>query len=444
MHHPARHERPMDGRPVGCTGRRHLRRLLALPQVRGLEQQFGLPWLFRMRGPVDPPGDVVLVLMSQDAAANISLPREPEMVPSLRGPARRSAPATHVGLPPMPSRWPRCVHASYCRGSPRQGPASSSSTSCSASGHLCRDPTATCMPGRTARSRTRPAAARVIVAQKVEATDGHEELARLSPAIEEAALASAPFPLLAEPGRRVDRFMAFKEDGLASATMPAVAVSRPFDRRVSGTAGGDRARSHGVCGSTCRPRSRNSNLRASSRRRLSCCAASCWKTFHSPAHSRSTERHPRVAVRRRRVPHSQPVRAVRQPALRAIRRGAWRDGRGECSCVSGPRRVRRIRGNRANGTGRALRDCVLVGDRADLSGVEIAATAFANLLGDRTIREVPFRFWPPLVFLAGLLAYGVCRAFGNRVAIAIMSGFVVAYGLTAVALFDSRISGCRW
>ncbi|MGH8197086.1 MAG: hypothetical protein ACRETI_02850, partial [Steroidobacteraceae bacterium] len=40
--------------------------------------QVGLRWLFQLRGPVQPPEEVVLVLMNQEAASRIALPRAAE------------------------------------------------------------------------------------------------------------------------------------------------------------------------------------------------------------------------------------------------------------------------------------------------------------------------------------------------------------------------------
>src|SRR5688572_7303709 len=71
-------------------------------------------------------------------------------------------------------------------------------------------------------------------------------------------------------------------------------------------------------------------------------------------------------------------------------------------------------------------------DRGDLSGVEIAATAFANLRDDRTLRELPLVSWLGLTFLAGLLAYSVCDHFRNRQAIAIVACGVAVYAATAL------------
>ena len=173
-----------------------------LPQVRGLEQQFGLPWLFRMRGAVEPPGDVVLVLMSQDAAAKISLPREPERFHRCEDLRVGAPPASHVSLPSMPSRWPRCVHAKLLA---RLGEAGAGLVVFDV---LFRERPPLPGPGGDLHAWQDRAfadaarGARVIVAQKVEAIGGHEALAGLSPAIEEEALGSAPFPLLAERIKR--------------------------------------------------------------------------------------------------------------------------------------------------------------------------------------------------------------------------------------------------
>ena len=77
-------------------------------------------------------------------------------------------------------------------------------------------------------------------------------------------------------------------------------------------------------------------------------------------------------------------------------------------------------------------------DRADLSGVEILATAFANLRDERTLRELPFIYWLGLTFLAGLLAYCACDRLRNRQAIAIVGVGVIAYAAAALYGFQSR------
>ena len=78
------------------------------------------------------------------------------------------------------------------------------------------------------------------------------------------------------------------------------------------------------------------------------------------------------------------------------------------------------------------------GDGLDLSGVEIAATAFANLLQDKTIRALPFAYWLVIVFLSGLLTTVICERLDYRVALACVALAVVAYLATASYLFANR------
>jgi len=63
---------------------------LAIAPWMDLEQEFGLPWLFRARGPVQPPGAVVIVAIDEDSAR-------------------------HLGVPDKPRDWPRTLHAELVR-----------------------------------------------------------------------------------------------------------------------------------------------------------------------------------------------------------------------------------------------------------------------------------------------------------------------------------------
>jgi len=80
--------------------------LFLIPPIRDLEETAGLRWLFNLRGPTKPPDSIVMVTMSHEAAANISLPRDPERFQRCEDLMVGPAPSTHVSLPPMPSRWP--------------------------------------------------------------------------------------------------------------------------------------------------------------------------------------------------------------------------------------------------------------------------------------------------------------------------------------------------
>lgn len=82
------------------------------PAVEVMEQEYGLAWLFRLRGPQAVPDEVVVIAMDQHAADNISLLRDPGDFERCRGLEVGSTPPTHQALlPPRSGRWPRCLHA---------------------------------------------------------------------------------------------------------------------------------------------------------------------------------------------------------------------------------------------------------------------------------------------------------------------------------------------
>jgi adenylate cyclase len=78
------------------------------------------------------------------------------------------------------------------------------------------------------------------------------------------------------------------------------------------------------------------------------------------------------------------------------------------------------------------------GGFADLSGVEIAATAFSNLVDDRTIRELPSTTWLWLTFLAGFLVFVVCQGLGNRIAVLIVVVLAGTYLAIASYFFSTQ------
>jgi adenylate cyclase len=199
--------------------------MIGLPQIRDLEQEFGLPWLFHLRGATKPPAEVVMVVMDQRASANISLPRDPEKFHRCEDVVVGATPATHVSVPTMPSRWPRCLHAKLVSKLVDAGAA------VVAFDVLFRERPP--LPGAAGDlhawqdetlASTLRSSHRAVIAQKIEITEGHETLPVLSRSIEDAALGSAPFPLVTSNGRRVDGFLAFKEAGLVTPTLPVIAV----------------------------------------------------------------------------------------------------------------------------------------------------------------------------------------------------------------------------
>jgi adenylate cyclase len=419
--------------------------LAAIPAVRDLEQEFGLQWLFELRGPLPPPADAVLVLMNERSADSISLPRDAEgfhRCADLRIGAR---PPTHLSLPEMPSRWPRCLHARLLERLAEAG------ARVVAFDVLFRERPP--LPGaggdlhawQDEMLARAAAASRVVIAEKVEEGGGEERLAGLSPAIASGVLGAAPFPLPAEPGRRFDRFMAFKEEGLVTPTLPAIALQAfaldgyPFLRDFLVRHAGDDA----------------SLLPAStadleSQRGLQASALLIRRLAHRDA----------GAARRLATVARETGSAVRDADLaRSISAlGALYAGDGtrllnpygpagtipgvgydEVLTASTPENIARFGGKAVFvGYGETTRPEQVEhfatvysrGGGADLSGVEIAATAFSNLLDDTSVREFPRREGLAVLFLAGFLAFVIAFRLGNRLAIAVLlllAGCYLAY-----------------
>jgi adenylate cyclase len=426
---------------------------LTMPGILALEQRFGLQWLFDLRGPVEPPQHAVLVLMNERSADSISLPRDPERFHRCEDLRVGVRPATHVSLPELPSRWPRCVHARLLERLSEAG------ASLVVFDVLFRERPP--LPGaggdlhgwQDAVLARAASLSRVVIAQKVEESDGHEQLATLSPVISDAVLGSAPFPLVAEPNRRFDRFMAFKEEGLVTPTLPSVALQAyavdgyPFLRDFLVRHAGENA--------TLLPQS---TAELESRGQLQATALLIRELAHHDA---------AVATQLRRLA-LQTQAAVKEPgtaraigALGALYAGSGTRllnpygpagtlpsvGYDEVLTAPSSDNVRRFGGKVVFVGYGETRHAEQVehfstvftrGDGADLSGVEIAATAFSNLLDDSTLRELPFRDWLGITFLAGFLAFVACHAIGNRVAILVVLLLAGGYLATASWLFDTR------
>jgi len=78
-------------------------------------------------------------------------------------------------------------------------------------------------------------------------------------------------------------------------------------------------------------------------------------------------------------------------------------------------------------------------DGRDLSGVEIAATAFANFLEDRPLRPQSFRAHVATIFLWGLAVGALCRMLNPAIATAATSGLGLLYLLAARHQFASGL-----
>ena len=410
--------------------------LAAIPAVHRLEQRVGLQWLFDLRGPVEPPDYAILVLMNERAASEISLPREPERFHRCEDLRVGAVPSTHVKLPELPSRWPRCVHARLL-----------DRLSEAAAKLVVFDVVFRERPPLPASSgdlhawqdqifAKAAAANRVLIAQKVEESDGIEHLANLSPAIADSVLGAAPFPLVAEPNRRFDRFMAFKEEGLVTATLPALAVHAQSAGEYAAL------RTYLV-----QRAGENATLLAESAADVEAqgqlqATALLVRTLARGADSGEIDQQSARATGALGAMYlGEGIRFLNiyGPAgtLSAV---------GFDEALGGTAAENRVRfGGKVVfvGYGETLRTeqvehfaTVYSGKGSDLSGVEIVATAFSNLLDDKTLRPFPMLGRLALTFLAGFLSFVICQALGNRAAIATVAVLVGVYVAIASMLFN--------
>ena len=77
----------------------------------GLEERFGLRWLFSIRDEMPSPDALVIVASNPRSARQISLPRDPVRFHRCVSLSVGATPAGHEALPSLPARWPRCLHA---------------------------------------------------------------------------------------------------------------------------------------------------------------------------------------------------------------------------------------------------------------------------------------------------------------------------------------------
>jgi adenylate cyclase len=207
--------------------------LVLAPPIRDLEQSLGLGWLFEMRGPLPSPERVALVTISGEAAAKMFLPRDPQKFHRCEDLRMGDMPASHAGLPSLPARWPRCLHTRLVDRLARAG------ARVIAFDVLFR--TRPALPGSGgdlnalqdrqlaesfARART------VLIGGKLKPFGAHsangmqntrEELVEISSLIVDAALGHAPFPVI-ERGGRLDEYMVFTQGGSATPSLPALSV----------------------------------------------------------------------------------------------------------------------------------------------------------------------------------------------------------------------------
>ena len=426
------------------------------PASEYLERNIGLGWLFRLRGPIEPSVEVVLVTISPSVAARIFLPNNAQRFHRCEDMRFGVRPSTHLGLPSMPSRWPRCLHAILIDKLARAGattivfdvlfrprPPLPGFT---------RDPNAdqdAQLGAAIARSR------RVLIAQKLEfsgariATEA-ERLIELSAVIEDAALGAAPFLVIGDSEKRFDRSLAFKDPGWATPSLASLAVqaytldSYPQFRSALQRVAPDAVQ---LLPADVEEIRRAGRLQTSmllirqiftGERELATRMRAALDADRSLAPDPATREQIEALIglyageSMRLLNFFGPAGTTPalgfDEALAMNDEEASRSFHGKAVIVgyaefAQPEQVEHF--NTVFSTAAGL----------EMSGMEIAATAFANLLHGHTIRPTTRTTWTLVALLAGLICTAVCLLLPNRIAFPTVAALVFGYGAIAFLLF---------
>ncbi len=400
-----------------------------LPLGASFEQAVGLPWLFQVRGPVKPPEDAVVVAMD-----------------GLTGEA--------LGLPALPRDWPRSIHAQLVDALVKRG-----ASVIAFDVHFGRAKDAQSDQALVdAVSR----AGNVVLVELLtgqrrpiaDATGRHvgmmwvEETEPPFPSLAAAAAGVGSFPLPKE-GASVRQFWVFKESIDQAPTLPAVALQLRARGELAKLLDRIRAASPREAASLPdaeRALSDATQLRDSMRR--------LRRIFQEGA--------PQTERPSARVDRDTPIRLL--AALEALyQEEAHRflNFYGPPGTIATVPYQAVITGRDPNLNAEALDftgKTVFVGysdlfdpgqpdrfytvytrdDGVDLSGVEIAATAYANLLTDRSLRPVDPWIAVTLLLLFGFVAGTVLYVLPGYIGVPIALALAAAYAAGAQILFDQQ------
>lgn len=345
-----------------------------------LEQTFGLPWLYGARGPVQVPDDVVIVAIDEESAATL-------------------------GVAEKPHDWPRSLHAELVRylaragarlvvfdmtfdtPSPQPGQDSAFAEAIAAAGNV--------LVSESVRKDTLPLDDR---AGKRVASVVIERTSPPIPIIADALLGQAPF--VVPKSARVDAYWTFRNGAIDSPTLPVLALR-------SWVSGANRA----VAGA---PDGIEQQRIAASLARLEAAGDFAYLNLYGP---------PRSV---RSVPYARALQAARGELDAGIDAAVFADSfRGKAVFVG-------FSANSPAGQDRLRDDHRTVFSQEDgmnISGVELAATAFANLLHDEPLRPLGVRWQLGVLVGWGLLLGLVCGLLRPSIA------FAAAAGLAALGLW---------
>jgi adenylate cyclase len=198
--------------------------LSAMPLGQRLEQQAGLWALFNLRGPATAPAEVAVIAMRHDTGERLSLPRQRSRDDVCAGLRVDALPPTHRTLGDVPQRWGRCHYVELLR---RLALARPSVVALDVSFRPRDD------LGRRedlALAQAMRALGNVVLVQRLKISEDAygnpvaDTPVEISREIADAALGFAPNSLPVPTLNRYDRFWTFKEDGYSAPTLAALTL----------------------------------------------------------------------------------------------------------------------------------------------------------------------------------------------------------------------------
>ena len=398
----------------------------ATPVGLALEENVGLPWLFRLRGPIPPPPQVAVVALDERSAIEL-------------------------GVPEKPREWPRSLHGRLVDTLVDRG-----------ADVIAFDLTferAQPQEEDAAFARAMARSERVLLVESVErkcpqaddataASVCFEEIRRPVPVLAEAAWGLAPFPLPRTPSSSVNAFWAFLGSSEDRPTLPALAVQgralrhdeawrRVFYEASAGIIG----RAGGIEEATRQMRS-GAKAAGSASPLLptgEIGAVAAFAVSQQPALREAIERlyagpdshflnfyGPAGTIRHISYSQLVGIDAPPQPA------GGDIDLDGVAVFVGSSELGKPVQADH-------FRTVYPREDGVEMSGAEVAATAYANLLTSATLQPVG-----PVTALGVMAALGVILtvcAYGLPLAAAAPSTVALAlsYGIVAVGLFARHV-----
>jgi adenylate cyclase len=406
--------------------------LLCFPQAWELEQEIGLKWLFALRGPLTSPDNVALVTMNRQAAHNIYLPHDPEKYQRCEDLRVGIAADSHEAVPPLPSRWPRCLHAHLIEKLQRAGARiivfdvlfRQRAPQVGLHGDANAEQDAALAKAMTSFGN-------VLIVQKFEQVPGtlNDEPLLLNPMISKAALGIGPFEVLPSTNRRVDTQQVFKEEGWATPGLPLLALqaysidSYPSFRQLLTKTSADAAR---LLPATV-DELRRGQLHATSHlvQQLIAQDPALVERLRDAARQSSMADAHQLEIllaayaggASRLLNFIGPAGGI--PSMRYDEALAIDEVPSAANQLSFAGKVVFV-GYSETGQAEPVEHFSTVYSQPngiDLSGVEIAATAFVNLMNDSSIRPPSAWHFFSIVFVTGLIVTVLCMLLGIRYAV---------------------------